>query len=222
MLPQLLNPITDAQAEKLINDPAWWAQEKFDGKRILIRKSGKTVEGINRSGLLVALPAPVVEAVQGMLAAETCLLDGEAVGEVYHVFDTLERDGVDLRPRPYAQRYDTAEDLADGCVSNSVLYATVATEAVTKRALLQQLKSARKEGVVFKRRDAAYTPGRPASGGTQLKLKFTATCSCIVAGTNGSRRSVKLELLDDAGHRVGVGNVTVPPNHEHARSRRGG
>ncbi len=214
VLPQLLNAITEADAEKLIADHAWWAQEKFDGKRILIRKRGQDVAGINRNGLVVALPVPIVDAVRGMLSAESCILDGEAVGEVYHVFDALDRDGADLRPRPYAERYADAVDLAEGCISNSVRYAPVETEPVTKRALVKQLRAGRKEGVVFKRYDAPHTVGRPASGGTQLKLKFTATCSCIVAGTNGSRRSVRLELLDDSGHRVGVGNVTVPPNHD--------
>ena len=214
VLPQLLNSITEAEAETLIADQAWWAQEKFDGRRILIRKRGQEVDGINRTGLLVSLPVPVVEAVRGMLAADNCLLDGEAVGDIYYAFDALEREGVDLRSRPYAERYPETVDLAEGCVSNNVMYAPVATEEVTKRALLKRLKSGRKEGVVFKRHDAPYTAGRPASGGAQLKLKFTATCSCIVAGTNGSKRSVRLELLDDAGRRVGVGNVTVPPNHE--------
>jgi bifunctional non-homologous end joining protein LigD len=214
LLPQLLNSITEAEAETLIADQAWWAQEKFDGRRILIRKRGQEVHGINRTGLLVSLPVPVVEAVRGMLAADQCLLDGEAVGDVYHVFDALEREGVDLRLRPYAERYAEAMDLADGCVSNSVWYAPVATEDATKRALLKRLKAGRKEGVVFKRHDAPYTAGRPASGGTQLKLKFTATCSCIVAGTNGNKRSVRLELLDDAGRPVGVGNVTIPPNSQ--------
>jgi bifunctional non-homologous end joining protein LigD len=197
VLPQLLNPVTEAEAEKLIADEAWWAQEKFDGKRILIRKWGRDVAGINRNGLVVGLPVPVIEAAREMLAAESCILDGEAVGDVYHVFDALERDGVDLRPRPYTERYAAAVDLAEGCISNSVRYAPVATELVTKRALFRQLRQNRKEGVVFKRHDAPYAAGRPASGGTQLKLKFTATCSCIVAGANGSRRSVRLELLGE-------------------------
>src|SRR5437867_12102728 len=35
LYPQLLNAIDDAQAEKLIADPAWCMQEKYDGKRIL-------------------------------------------------------------------------------------------------------------------------------------------------------------------------------------------
>jgi len=35
--------------------------------------------------------------------------------------------------------------------------------------------------------------------------------SCIVAGVNGTKRSVAIELLDGE-QRISVGNVTVPPN----------
>jgi bifunctional non-homologous end joining protein LigD len=41
ILPQLLNPISEDQAARLIDDPDWWAQGKFDGKRILIRKANR-------------------------------------------------------------------------------------------------------------------------------------------------------------------------------------
>jgi bifunctional non-homologous end joining protein LigD len=51
---QLLNPIDDDQIEKLIADPAYWAQEKFDGRRLLIRKQYGKITGINRLGLAVA------------------------------------------------------------------------------------------------------------------------------------------------------------------------
>jgi bifunctional non-homologous end joining protein LigD len=52
-----------------------------------------------------------------------------------------------------------------------------------------------------------------ASGGSQVKVKFTAAASCIVAGTNGAKRSVKLELIDNF-KRVSVGNVTIPANQQ--------
>jgi len=35
------------------------------------------------------------------------------------------------------------------------------------------------------------------------------SASCLVAGVKGSRRSVRLELVND-GVRVGVGSVTIP------------
>jgi len=214
LLPQLLNPIDEAQADQLITDDAWWAQEKFDGKRILIRKSGDTVEGVNRKGLIVPVALCIANAVRGMLAAQSCVLDGEDVGDVYIVFDALERDGQDLRSMPYSQRYAAAVDLADSCIDNFVRYAPAAIDPGAKQELLHQLRDHRREGIVFKRHDAPYTVGRPARGGPQLKLKFTATCSCIVAGANGSRRSVRLELLDGSGRRVGVGNATIPASHD--------
>ena len=87
VLPQLLNPIDETEAEPPLADPQWWAQPKFDGRRILVSKSGSEVVGINRTGLLVGgLPEPVVVAVRAVVAG-SCLLDGEAVGDVYHCFD---------------------------------------------------------------------------------------------------------------------------------------
>jgi bifunctional non-homologous end joining protein LigD len=64
---------------------------------------------------------------------------------------------------------------------------------------------------VFKHDDAPYTSGRPASGGPQLKFKFHATASLIVASVNKGKRSVALALLDGQ-KRIAVGNVTIPPN----------
>ncbi|RYD69734.1 MAG: WGR domain-containing protein, partial [Verrucomicrobiaceae bacterium] len=51
---QLLNSVEDDRLEKLIADPNYWMQEKHDGRRLLIRKEGETITGINRRGLVVA------------------------------------------------------------------------------------------------------------------------------------------------------------------------
>lgn len=56
---QLLNPIDDDQIEKLLTDPAYWMQEKWDGRRLLIRKRDGIITGINRLGLTVAIPQPL-------------------------------------------------------------------------------------------------------------------------------------------------------------------
>jgi bifunctional non-homologous end joining protein LigD len=60
--------------------------------------------------------------------------------------------------------------------------------------------------------EAHYTPGRPNSGGTQLKHKFYATCSAVVSKAN-DKRSVELRLLDGKAW-TPVGNVTIPPNFD--------
>ena len=65
----------------------------------------------------------------------------------------------------------------------------------------------------YGRRTAApYTPGRPNSGGAQLKYKFYATLSAVVAKVN-PQRSVEIRLLDKDGWQP-AGNVTIPANQK--------
>jgi hypothetical protein len=79
-----------------------------------------------------------------------------------------------------------------------------------KAMLYNCMKQDRKEGVVLKRLDAPYTPGRPNSGGPQLKHKFVATLSAVVAKIN-AQRNVEVRLLNGKGW-IPCGNVTIPPN----------
>jgi bifunctional non-homologous end joining protein LigD len=211
ILPQLLNPIDEADGSSYLADDRWWMQEKFDGKRVLTRREGVVVTATNRRGLTIALAGPIAAALTSVGTSQ-CLLDGEAVGDVYHAFDLLELDGEDLRQAPYFVRYEALVDLVDPVASNALRYAETAMDAGTKAAMFASMRRLKREGVVFKDRTAPCTPGRPARGGPQLKLKFTETASCIVAGITPGKRSVGLELLDVA-RRVGVGSVTVPANH---------
>jgi len=222
VLPQLLNPLDERLVGLYVRDADWWAQEKFDGKRVLIRRNGDEVTGINRRGLTIALPTPIMEHAR-RLAGFQCLLDGEAVGDALIAFDLLEHDGRDLRGEPYSVRLNTLYWLQPPShhthITNratpepGIRSAATAYGSQAKAALVEGLRHARREGVVFKRRDAAYTPGRPASGGLALKYKFTATASCIVGRPDSTKRSVPLVLFDGA-EAVGVGNVTIPPNQD--------
>ncbi|MEX2214193.1 MAG: RNA ligase family protein [Phycisphaeraceae bacterium] len=217
ILPQLLNPIDEELAVALISDEAWWAQEKFDGKRTLIQREGDTITGINRKGLTIALPELIVQHVRS-LKIKKCVIDGESIGDAYFAFDVLETDEADLRPRPYRDRLKALGAIvapgrgksAKAPTAIRLAQTTVDTDA--KRKMVHALRTGNREGVVFKRHDAHYAAGRPASGGSQVKLKFTATASCIVGKVNSGKRSVALVLLKD-GARVAVGNVTIPANH---------
>jgi len=212
IFPQLLNPIDQDQADQLVADDDWWMQEKFDGKRILIRKNGDQVIGINRKGLAVALPQPIARKA-GSIGGRQWLMDGESVGDIYFAFDLLERDGVDLRNEPYSRRLDALSVIAAPGGKEAIRVRDTAAETARKREMLSALRRIKAEGVVFKRHASPYTPGRPASGGDQLKLKFTATASCIVAKVNGAKRSIALALLEGR-KRVAVGNVAIPANQQ--------
>ncbi|ORB76358.1 DNA ligase, partial [Mycobacterium timonense] len=61
LLPQLLNVIDETGAARLVADPQWGMQEKFDGRRLMLRKVGTTVEGINKLGLVVSVAGGIVK-----------------------------------------------------------------------------------------------------------------------------------------------------------------
>ena len=209
LAPQLLNPIDEVEAERLIADDAWAMQEKFDGRRMLVQKHGAAIHGINRRGLMVGLPSPVTVAVHAIPG--DFVIDGEAVGDVLHGFDLLELNGDDQRPLDYRQRLTALLNLLVSAQQRHVRLVTTAFVTNQKASLLEQLRSQKREGVVFKRLDAVYTAGRPNAGGPQLKHKFYATLSAVVGKLN-AQRSVEI-VLRDGSRRVPAGNVTIPPNH---------
>ena len=159
ILPQLLNPINEAQVERLIADPTYWMQQKHDGKRVMLQGDNKIV-GINRKGLTIGLPESIEKSAAAIRTP--CILDGEAVGDKYHAFDLISLNGVDQRTRPYCKRHEALFKLIDEGVGAIEWVETYCHEA-NKSHGFDQLKRASAEGVVFKRTDASYTPGRPAA-----------------------------------------------------------
>lgn len=206
---QLLNPIAEIQAELLIASPDYWMQEKMDGRRLLIKKEGDIITGINRLGF----NSPVPEMISKSAAKYkgNFILDGEAVGETLHAFDLLSISGEDMRKLRFAVRFLRLQDLLRSFKHPHIRI--VATHCTPEKSgMYAQFKREGKEGVVFKHIDAFYIPGRPSAGGDQLKYKFYETASFIVAKMN-DKRSVSLILFEDEKVRL-AGNVTIPPNHD--------
>lgn len=205
---QLLNAVDGTELERLLDDGRHCLQQKHDGRRLLVRKQGLRITGINRRGLETSVPGPVRDAVAAI--GHDLLIDGEAVGDTLHAFDILELGGTDLRPIDYLSRYHSLLALfGDSLPGVNVVATTV--DPSDKRRMFENCRDTRREGVVLKDRHAPFTPGRPASGGPQLKYKFVEAASFVVTGHN-AKRSVTLGLHDGA-KLVSAGNVTIPPNH---------
>ena len=210
VLPQLLNAVDESDLEALLNSTDHVMQEKFDGRRLILQKTGGTVTGINKLGVVTGFPAIIAE--EFRVSGADFIVDGEIVGEEYHAFDLLELDGEDLRERTYQERYLHLKGLLASFYHLHIDGVESIVHPREKRQRFEQLRATNREGVVFKRIDAPYTVGRPCSGGPQLKFKFVATASFIVIKANG-KRSVGL-MVFDGDKVVPVGNVTIPCNHE--------
>jgi bifunctional non-homologous end joining protein LigD len=225
--PQLLNDIDRDVAMKLIEDGEWVMEEKMDGKRIAVAISPSEVRISNKSARACSIPAPIITAIQSLVSVEyvgTVLYieaDGELIGDKYHVFDIFAIDGADLRNLPYETRAAHYAKLIrrNKALSSSVFDTIEAVETfygtAAKRAAFERIEGRNGEGVVFKRRDMVYAPGRPNSGGPALKFKFkfkeSSTAICLGDSSDG-KRSIRLGLLSSEGEIVNVGKVTVPPN----------
>lgn len=206
--PQLLNPIGDEELQDYMNSNSYGAQEKYDGKRIIIDIGANGVIGINRKGLAVELPEELAQEANS-LQGET--LDGELVGDTYYTFDLLKHQGKGIYTWPYKKRYDALSQLQFG---KNIVLAPLAIGKTQKQQMFDTLKNSKKEGIVFKDLTAPYKAGRPNKLGTQLKHKFWESATCEVSRIN-QKRSIGVKVLtDDKKGYVEVGNCTVPPNYE--------
>ena len=209
IFPQLLNPIGENQVLDLMNDDQWCAQEKHDGRRLLVRKQGHNITGINKKGHTVGLALPLFDVVKAFDA--DVVIDGESIGDQLHAFDLLELDGVDIRSWPYRERLAALMNLLFSVQQRTIKLVDTAFTTSQKLRLLNELREGKREGIVFKQIFARYTAGRPNSGGDQLKHKFVATLSALVSRIN-PQRSVAISLLGKNGWQH-AGNVTIPANH---------
>jgi bifunctional non-homologous end joining protein LigD len=206
---QLLNTITESQLDQFLFHHDYWMQEKMDGRRLIIKKDGNHITGINRLGFPTAVPELIARSA-GQYPRDF-IIDGEAVGDQYHAFDLLTIGTEDMRTLGYSVRCFRLRDMLRS-FEHPHIHEVPAFIAPGLMTWFTQFKAQGKEGVVFKHKGAPYTPGRPNSGGSQLKFKFYETASFIVTKAN-DKRSVSLILFDGEKVRP-AGNVTIPPNHD--------
>lgn len=212
LMPQLLNPVCEGELESLLDSDEWWAQEKMDGERRPVSNDGNGKwSGWNKKGEMVALPEIVVQELNKTPFRADTVLDGEIIGDVYFPFDVIMLNGRNLRD---AQLQDRARALLDIQLSEHIRPVSYFRHTDDKRGLLAKVKGENGEGLVFKRRDSFYVPGRPNSGGDQLKHKFVESATLTVWKRNQGKRSVQVAGYDENRQLVELGSVTIPANHE--------
>jgi bifunctional non-homologous end joining protein LigD len=156
LLPQLLNPIDEQEVKRLLKDPKWALQQKFDGRRVMLRKQLDNITAINRKGLTIGFASSI--GISAQKITSNFILDGECVGDVFYAFDLLEWDGEDYRSKPYSRRLvQLSSVLLNRPSVTHIEFVQTATDPANKERMFRHLQSEKKEGVVFKRLDAPYT-----------------------------------------------------------------
>jgi bifunctional non-homologous end joining protein LigD len=154
-MPSQIGPMVATATARLPSDDDGWAYElEWDGVRALAAVDGGRVR------LTPEHSFPELRALGESLAPTECLLDGVVVafddGRVYLVFDLLWLDGQSTVDLPYVERRDLLDELGlAGPHWQTPPYFPGGGGFALQTAREQGLP-----GVVAKRLDAPYTPGR--------------------------------------------------------------
>ena len=197
-LPRQLSPMLPSLAERPFSNPNWLFEPKLDGYRVIATLDGDTTRLSSRRGLDCTAEYPwLVDALRRQPYREA-IFDGEVValdehgrpsfqllqnrnGEprpplLYYAFDLLYRDGYDLRGVTLEQRKEL--------LSNSLLPAervrivdVYPEDGVT---LYDAVREMGIEGIVAKRRDSRYDPGKRSD--SWLKVKATHSDEFVIGG----------------------------------------
>lgn len=194
IVPMLAIPGTVAD----VRDDDWVFEVKWDGYRAVAAVSGNRVSFTSRRGLDLTPEFPELAELGQLLTGRDAVVDGEVVllddagrssferlqnraehrGEAHYLaFDLLHLDGQSLLRRPYTERRRMLEDVLDGGTTRVQLSTQLGTDADEALAITAELGL---EGVVAKRADSVYQPGRRAH--TWVKIKHILTQEVVVIG----------------------------------------
>jgi bifunctional non-homologous end joining protein LigD len=204
-------PMLASLAEKLPTGRGWLFEAKWDGYRIVAYvRNGDAELRTRKDQDYTERFAQVASQLPRALRTSNCVLDGEvcAIDEqgrasfsamqqggrplVYYVFDLLELEGEPLVQRPFTERRERLEGILDR--SNRVVQLSEAFDdgaALEQAAVEQGL-----EGVMAKRGDSRYEPGKRSRDWLKVKPGLQRQEFVVVGYSKGQgRRSGSLGSL---------------------------
>ena len=228
--PESVVPMLAKLAKLPASDEGWAAEVKWDGVRAIAYCRPGRLQLQSRNLRDVTAQYPEVRRLSRQLGAVDAVLDGELVAfdenglpsferlqqrihqtdesvvrrrmkshpVTYVIFDLLYLDGRDLTEQPYSRRRELLEGLElSGPSWQTPAYSTGHAEELLAASAEQGL-----EGIVLKRLDSGYAPGK--RGGAWLKVKNVGRQEFVIGGWlpgEGRRRNrlgaILLGYFDD-------------------------
>jgi bifunctional non-homologous end joining protein LigD len=196
-LPEKVEPMLARSGPLPDGDEAWGFEVKWDGVRAIAFVQGGRIRLASRNGRDITPRYPELRELGRALGARDAVLDGEVVAfdeagrpsfqrlqgrmhltseaqvrrlsqtdpVVYVIFDLLFLDGHSLMALPYAERRARLLELG----LHGRTWQTPAHHVGDGEALLAASRAQGLEGIVAKRLDCPYTPGRRSPGWVKVK-----------------------------------------------------
>src|SRR5688500_1551555 len=233
-----LAPMLSSAADALPGGHGWQFEPKWDGFRTLVFRDGDEILLQSRDEKPMNRYFPELVVPLAAALPERCVVDGEIVivgaagldfeslllrihpaasrvkllaaesPASFVAWDLLALGDEDLREVPQDQRRERLEQVLAG-VAPPVHLTPATRDRATAARWFDDFEGAGLDGVIAKRLDAPYQPGKRA----MLKIKHQRTADCVVAGFRWHKNgpgthvgSLLLGLFDDEGvlHHVGV------------------
>jgi bifunctional non-homologous end joining protein LigD len=223
-LPKMLDPMLAESDETATSDPQWLYEPKVDGYRVIAFVQGGVVRLQSRRGIDLTVAFPELVADLATQAVDSMILDGEIVAldaatgrpsfnhlqnrrelktpaeiaaaqreapVVMLCFDLLHFAGINLRGAPYTDRRRYLSQCLLTTAHLQLVHATDNAEKLYAASLASGF-----EGIVAKRKDSTYQPGKRTNA--WLKIKATQTAEFVVGGYTkgkGAREALGSLLL---------------------------
>jgi bifunctional non-homologous end joining protein LigD len=200
--PLPVNFIEPMKARLVSSPPSgeWIYEIKLDGFRAIALKQGDDVRLLSRNEKDFGAKFPEVSGAVAQLSAKEAVIDGEIValdakgrssfqllqacdiGEerppiFFYVFDLLRLNGKDLRNEPLVARKELLEKLLKN-VHGAIRFSPSLEGSPEK--LLDKARRLGLEGLMAKRKDSVYEPGRRS--GAWIKLKLHQEQEFVIGG----------------------------------------
>ena len=178
-------------------------EPKLDGIRAICYVSAKGIKLITRNGIDITHQFPEFKFTKN-IKATSCVIDGEivtydkkghpdfnllqnrgmsGVPATFVVFDILEKNGKSLIHLPLLERKKILESLLkDGNGLEIIVHST------DGKKLWKSAKKFHLEGVIAKKADEIYYPGKRVNH--WIKIKFTKDLECVIIGFTQDKRHV--------------------------------
>lgn len=206
--PAYLPPMMAESAKAPFDAPDWIFEIKLDGYRAMtvFDPAGKP-HLWSRNGLPLEAKFPAIAQAVSKLKMRSTILDGEIVAvdengiphfqllqrfqkqptapTLYYVFDILWYQGDDLTQKPILERRKVLERILKP-VAGIQLGSYVQAEG---KALFELTKEKGMEGIIAKRKDSFYRPGKRTSDWLKIKAPATGVCGRGVYGSKGKPKA---------------------------------
>jgi len=203
---EIPRPMLAKQSGKIIDDPAWLYEMKYDGYRVISKiKNGKAELYSRNANSYSKIFQSITDELNTI--NEEVILDGEVVIEdkdgisdfqllqnyqttkrgilKYYVFDIIYLNGYDIKGFPLLKRKELLEAFFENYNFKNIFNS--AYQIGNGKKLFEKLSAEGYEGVIAKEPESTYLAGKRAD--TWLKIKTTMLQEAIICGYTAPQNS---------------------------------